>query len=518
MNGDQTVLEFAIRHIWIALAAYVVFLITSPRRNSRGKVAAGAAATVVTGIVTGFSMSALPAFYLIIMLLVFFVAEGLIFRYSLKENFTLTLISFGLSYAVYYFSVFINLFILMLCPLPMMDRFESYSEATDYFVTHYDKLRHRLVVLFVILLIGSLTMRLLIKNKRIRKGLEMLIQFGEGDVGLYLSIALLSIRLLYAVSAYSGNDSFMIFAVCFILALMCPFMIYFWIKKEIRTSYISRNQENELSVLKMSLESKDRLIETLREDNERLAELIHKDNKLIPSMVMAVRKAVGGDGEGIAQAMETADELSGIYAERSAALREYEAHTQTVPSTGVTAVDAVLLFMSERAANNGVEMKVNVDAGWAGMLGSVIGRSEFNVMLADLMENAIIVAAESEGGAVALHIGSDDGVYYLEVLDTGKRFETGVLREMGKRRITTRSGKGGSGIGLMTLFKIMKHTGASMEIEEFPGGKGAGAAYMKAVRVVFDGQGGMRIMTDRSEELRNALGGRFEILPGRHDQ
>ena len=160
MNGDQTVLEFAIRHIWIALAAYVVFLITSPRRNSRGKVAAGAAATVVTGIVTGFSMSALPAFYLIIMLLVFFVAEGLIFRYSLKENFTLTLISFGLSYAVYYFSVFINLFILMLCPLPMMDRFESYSEATDYFVTHYDKLRHRLVVLFVILLIGSLTMRL----------------------------------------------------------------------------------------------------------------------------------------------------------------------------------------------------------------------------------------------------------------------------------------------------------------------------------------------------------------------
>ena len=93
-----------------------------------------------------------------------------------------------------------------------------------------------------------------------------------------------------------------------------------------------------------------------------------------------------------------------------------------------------------------------------------------------------------------------------------QRFETEVLRYMGRRRITTRTGKGGSGIGLMTLFKIIRNTGASFVLEEFPCSEETDAGYTKAIRIVFDGKSRMELITDRAGECKRVLSGRFKII------
>ena len=98
----------------------------------------------------------------------------------------------------------------------------------------------------------------------------------------------------------------------------------------------------------------------------------------------------------------------------------------------------------------------------------------------------------------------------LEVLDSGENFKPEVLKNLGRRRITTHANDGGSGIGLMNLFGIMKQTQASFTIEEYPC-YGSRGKYTKALSVTFDGAGKYRIITDRAEELKREIRGKFEI-------
>ena len=510
MSDGPTLLELCIRHIGIVTAAYIVYLIAAPHVLRAKQKAAGAIASVVVGVAAGFLMNALPAVYLPLMLTFFFIAMGVFFRYRINENFTLTLLSFGVSYALYFFSSLLYILLMMFNSLCIADRFDSADEAANYLQEIVLEFPRRLFSIgFILLLLFSLLF-LLLRSKRIRKGLETLIRFGKGDVGVYISIALLSVRLLYGMEAYTKKDSDMLLFVCFFLTSICIFVIYFWIKKEIKSVYISRNQENELKMLEKSLESKEKLIGSLREDNERLAELIHKDNKLIPSMVMAVRKAASDNGEGLSDAMEAADSLASIYSERTAALKAYESHIGGLPQSGVAAVDAVMLYMSEKAAAAGVTFRLQPDTDLRELLAGSIERSELNVMLADLAENAILSAKGTPEAAVEVRFGESDGVRFVEVRDSGPAFDTAVLSEMGRKRITTRPAEGGSGIGLMTLFRILRSTRSTLEIEEFSHPE-EHDGYTKAVRVLFDREGRRRLITARAGELRKPLRGRFEL-------
>ena len=102
----------------------------------------------------------------------------------------------------------------------------------------------------------------------------------------------------------------------------------------------------------------------------------------------------------------------------------------------------------------------------------------------------------------------------LRVLESQHLVLLVKLRKMGSQRVTTHAGEGGSGIGLMTLFGILRTTGASFEIEEYPLGEENpdGKKYNKSVGVTFDGKGRLRLVTDRADELKQSLkSGRFEI-------
>lgn len=499
----------AIKHSAIVLCAYYVYIIAMPQRRSRAGYVAGAMTALLLGCSMYFLKERLTPMHLPFLLVIFYVIMGIMFRVRMKQNLTQTILGFGVSYAAFYLTVAASTFAIAGLSYLMAPCFGSAVEAMDYLgeVTT----RHPIFYPLTITVLESVQCALvflLMKNKRIRKGISALVRFGLTDVGTYLSVTTLSIMLMYLILLKFRKSYQPAYTVLFFSGLICVMMFYYWVKKEIRSAYRDMVRENELRLLEESIDEKDKLIAALREDNERLAGIIHKDNKLIPAMVMSVRRFAQTPEKNAGDMMELAAQLDGIYAERANAVRTYESHGRFLGSTGVTSVDAVLSYMDRKADDNRVGFEFTLSTDVPKMLEEAANRREFNTILADLTENAIISARESADKRVAVRIFCQNDVYSLEVSDSGRQFDVDVLRSMGRRKITTHAGEGGSGIGLMTLFEVLRRSGSSLLIEEYPDGE----QYTKRVAVRFDGNGCRTLISPRADELRRALGkSRFDI-------
>ncbi len=505
-------IDSGIKHVGILLYAYIVYCIAMPEKQSRYKYLTGGLEAILIGGTMAFIKGFIYIFGMPALIAAFFLTEGVHFRLNPRKNLTLTLISFGVSYGTFYLSVAASTLFMAALSYCTASRFGSPEKAMDYYSALVrDGSARQILAMTALSLLQGIFVCLMLRSRRLRNGLSTLVRFGMSDVGVYISIATLSVMMMYAVSVNTGMSNTVVLTVCFFLGITFVFMLYYWIKNEIRSAYKSRIKENELLLLEKSISEKDKLIEMLRKDNEKMAGIIHKDNKLIPAMVMSVKKCAAEMQNGrcdTSDALETAEALESIYGERSAALSEYESHGGRIAETGITAVDAVLLYMGGRAESCGVKFNVNVETDVSRILDEAIDRREFDTMLADLAENAIISARQQPSGIVSVNIKKSEGSYCLEVLDNGEPFSSDALKNIGVRKFTTHKEEGGSGTGLMTLFRIIRRNNASLTIEEYPEGN----PYSKAVRVTFNGKGCKKIVTGRADELKKSLrAGRFEI-------
>ena len=68
--------------------------------------------------------------------------------------------------------------------------------------------------------------------------------------------------------------------------------------------------------------------------------------------------------------------------------------------------------------------------------------------------------------------------------DSGKEFDKNVLHHMGRRKMTTRLDKGGSGTGLMTVSRLLQKYDADFVVE--PPAEKDISRFIKTVAVRFD--------------------------------
>ena len=340
--------------------------------------------------------------------------------------------------------------------------------------------------------------------KRLRRGLLNIVERGHGGTGVMLALLMLTVVTAFGGTGEENANSSVKMILMIPMMILCVIMI-FWTKWEIKAEYVRRVRERNLLLMEGSLAEKDKEIAAVVSDNECLADVIRKDDELLSLLTDAVRNPP--DNERISQAAEA---VMRLYSERSGAVKGLEYHGRTFCRTGDKTVDAVLLYMAGRAENSGIDFDVEVRTDM-GYLGAEIDRREFNTILADLTENAIISAGAVKEKHVEVMFLRNEDHLRLEVLDSGDRFDIEVLKKMGRQRVTTHAGEGGSGIGLMTLFKFLRQTGASLAIEEYSGVE-SDTKYNKSVRVTFDGEGRLHLISDRADELKkNLKSGRFEI-------
>jgi signal transduction histidine kinase len=140
---------------------------------------------------------------------------------------------------------------------------------------------------------------------------------------------------------------------------------------------------------------------------------------------------------------------------------------------------------------------------------NIIPVSDLRTLLADLIENAVITAKSGGGKEILVSIGVSEGRYLVDILDSGVPFEANTLVHLGLEKTTTHAEHGGSGIGLVTAFEILKHYRASLIIEEF---SDESTPYSKRVSVKFDGLNQYIVKTMRHREILSPVSQRDDLI------
>lgn len=420
-------------------------------------------------------------------------------RMSLPDVTTLSVLCFAFCYAVYFVTGFLGSVVLSI----FYDHFvpPERNSVSDFLHDIPLHIAGYAVMIFLYWYISYLAAGM----KRFRRGLLTIVKSRSAGVGIMLSALLLVLGTVF--SGFGTTDtSLAVKTLMLIPTLVMGVVVVVWIRREISAEYIRQLRKRNADLLIKSHAEKNGIISSLLSDNEGLAAVMRSDNLLLAELDGAFRSHASP--EGIARAAESVEKA---YADRSRAISALESQGCPGRETGVKTVDAILGYMAGMAKNIGIDFAVDVSANLGGFFSGERERLEFGTMLADLTENAIIATQCAGAEAVGVHISKEEGNCCLEVLDSGDVFAEEVLREMGRKPITTHSGEGGSGIGLMTLCKILHRNGAALTIEEYP----AGGKYTKSVRVTFDGSGRMKLITDRFDQWRPLRKprrfGRFEI-------
>ena len=309
-----------------------------------------------------------------------------------------------------------------------------------------------------------------------------------GDLGVYLSVTTVMTLVLIGY-----NRQVTIIAPIFLAAIATwGLMLYFWYRSRIKKEYAEQLDKREKQVLLDEVASLKESITRLHSDNEALAAIIHRDNKIVPALELSVKQFLlnAAENDSREERMATGRELLGqierISGERQGILTDYENSNKSINKTGIPVLDALLLFMQQKAEAAHITFDVKARGDVREMLQQALSEQDAATLLADLLENAIIATSCTDQAKYVLaEISGQAGDYYFRVSDSGIPFPQEVLRNWGVQRVTTHKETGGSGIGLMTVYEICNKYHASFSIEN----TGENDVYRKRVAVYFDGKG-----------------------------
>lgn len=392
-------------------------------------------------------------------------------------SFITTFISFGISYGT---SIFSNIIVFIL-----FSPFRSYLSGVPYYISI---LITGLLALYIIIL--------LFRIKRFRQGMPFLYSTKFVNIGTIICLLFLTILTHIQLAPIPLLLPYIPYSFLLVIALAS---LIFWWQTQLTKSYLRKLQLLELESLRKELEETSREMEHLKKQNEELGRLIHKDNKLIPAMETAVidflsaseQKENNTSGQSLISQLR---ELSGS---RREILDEVSAAHSHHFATGVPALDTLLAYFDRRSEARKIEFAVNVTPDLTAYVSSKISSDDITHLLADLFENAIIAVTPCTSRKIRLQIYPYRKWFVIELSDTGIPFQTESLLQFGIQQLTTHKDSGGSGIGLMDIWKIKEKYHASIHITEYPDS----SPFSKRITFLLDHRNQYLIRTWRCEEL-----------------
>lgn len=434
--------------------------------------------TVVATFIVCFSRKFFPTFTLIVIasLLILFVQTN--YKKAISVNISASIISIGLSY------LFFSISVIIIAPIDYLLYFYFGSNVYLNTITP---------ILFSCL--QFILLYILFHLKRFKNGLPFLETKTSNDIGAFISIFL----LLVASFFYVENRTLTISTILIFVVILFGVILILWWRSLITNSYLEKLHKREAERYEKTIEAQQQEIDNLKLHNDALAKIIHKDNKLIPAMELAVkdflRTASTDDKELEDKASSLINQLESLSGERKGIIRKYETTNKTLPVTGVASTDAVMKYLLHRANESDTLFDLSVTGNIKYMISNVISENDLNTLISDLGENALIATKELAKGSVLITLGIDDEHYCLKIYDNAAYFDANVIRSLGKSRYTTRALTGGSGIGLMTTFELLRKYNASFEIDECISHE----IFTKCVSVRFDSNLKLRVRSVREE-------------------
>ena len=395
-----------------------------------------------------------------------------------KLTFITTLLSLAISYVIYFIC---NLLILLLLS-PLY---------------HHFLLKNRFLILTLTGILQYLFIIFLFKITRFSKGMPFLYSTKSINIGTSICICLFFF-LTYIQLTNHFQIWFVLLITFFIISVTAA--LIFWWQAQLTKSYLHKLQLLELESLRKELEETTKEMEHLKKQNEELGRLIHKDNKLIPALEAAVIDFLSADGVEKNKALGASliRQLKELSGSRREILDEVSAARSRHFATGIPALDTLLDYFDRRAEARKMEFTVNIAPNLAAYVPSKISSEDITHLLADLLENAIIAVAPCASRKIRLQIYPYRKWFVIELSDTGIPFQEKSLLQFGIRQLTTHESSGGSGIGLMDIWKLKEKYRASIHITEYRNT----APFSKRITFLLDHRSQYLIRTWRFEELR----------------
>lgn len=433
----------------------------------------------------------IPSLAYLIPILIIWAIAG-IYTSSPKLTFYYTIFAYGISYGL---SVLCGAFTLL---------FFVYFYRNSPF--NYDYL-----FLSVYSLIQILVVIGIFQIKRLRKGIPFLNSFYSSKVGIFLSGLMLSFSVLIHIM----NDiSVWYMAIVQVFFVISIFLIIHWWQTQITKSYLRELQARELESLRSELEESNRQLDSLKKQNGEMGRLIHKDNKLIPAMESAVfdyLSCADGTNEELTEKGNTLlAELQEFGKNRSEILDSISTIHSQVFRTGLPALDTLLSFMDKCAQSKDITFTMHNSTDLDRWIPAIFSTDDLTHLLSDLIQNALIATTGCEKRNIRLQFYYYKNNRVIELSDTGIPFEAESLLKFGLEERTTHKDTGGSGIGLMDIWKLKTKYHASIHITEYP----SDAAFCKKITFLLDKKNMYLVYSNRHEELlQNAARADLLILP-----
>ena len=405
-----------------------------------------------------------------------YITVSLNYKTSSKITLTTSILSFGLSYFTFALS--------------------SLLSSTLFFFKSYMTVSSNVFFTLLVVLVGVVQLFfafLIFRIKRLKKGMPFLLQKVPISVGIFISCTLLTLTSFATILDTSNSFYGFFIIICTVLT----FILFIWWRKQLSVSYLNRAHKEEIKRLENELI-------LLRKDNEHLGEIIHKDNKLIPAMIIAVQKVISMRNENTNEVKAIANslllELEELSLERSHLLKHQFNDISNITQSNIFRLDAVMNYMYNKAKTIGITLTISYDINVSDIISSSFSVDALVTIVADLIENAIIATNLSlEQKEILIKFANQNNIYCIDIYDTGIPFEVYTIENAGKNKASTHLDTGGSGIGLMTIFALLKKCNGSFVIDELLDN----SQYKKKISIIFDSLGEYRVYSHNRTITRN---------------
>ncbi len=338
----------------------------------------------------------------------------------------------------------------------------------------------------------------LLKIKRLKQG----VQFFKNPDNLGIGMTISGLVFIGTSIDYDKDYISNLVKTIFIIGIViCGFGLYLWIRNSINKHYRDKLQLKSEMYYKEQLEQKEAEIEQLNRSNEYMSKIVHRDNHLmgsISSAIDAYNQTKSDDDK-----EKLLGELQTMINERGELINAGQREARIFPSTGNTMIDSAVNELYIKAAAHGIDFNLTVSKTVGEVIGKYISQTDLQTLICDHIKDAIIAvdAKNESGGKILVDFSSENDNYVIKIFDSGVDFDTDTLAKLGKQRVTTHAGNGGSGIGFMTTFETLRKSFASLIITEFENK----VPFSKSVSFRFDGNTAFIIQSYRKEQLQSAL-------------
>lgn len=419
---------------------------------------------------------------------------------SLKLSFFISIISYGFSFGVYCLS---SAFLSTICVI----LFPNIQSSSMGYTT----------ILFIIGFTHLISLSIIFRIEQMKKGIKQLILNNYSVHSLLISLSIIvfisiaSNNLRHVSSLHSISSIFSL-----IIALFIP---SYW-RYRIKQTYIENMRRLEVLSYENAIADRDKQILDLKEENAQLGRIIHKYRKVIPAMELSVMDLLQNSDElsrdnlkERSQALQI--QLAEMREEPDNLLAQYQKGRIVTTQTGLHTVDAMIALMEKRVKQEQIRYKVQTEPDIRELALRSVKEPDLLHLLGDLLENAIHAESTTDTKELLIYFGRLNDCLLLEVLDSGVPFDIRTYQHLGQEAYTSHEQDGGSGTGLMDIWKIKRKYKASLYIYEYESNVGN---YTKKISFLFDGKNHFLLKTYRDKEIRNALiRGDLHVFPHETD-